>query len=429
MRNQSPEESRVFVSLPSRSIVRTILGSVSFTALILSASFDINRSATGTFDAPSVAPGYEATDGDPVDLWTGLYVRNTVDLALGDTLPIVFSRTYRTRDKRPRAFGVGTNHSYGSFLVGDAPAITYIDLILPDGARVHYKRISGGFGHRGAEFEHTSSNGEYVNSRLFWNGNGWTIRVRDGGTYTYPDCPPSLNKACTVSGYRDSKGHEIRMQHDTRMNLIRLETEHGLAIDLTYNDHDQIILARSNAGQEVRYRYDARQRLVGVTNADGSPTTYSYDDRDRMTQVEEPDLTVRNTYDTDERVRTNEVLGPIPNRRGNAMRRLDLFTFNYAVNGGRVTATQVDRMDGRRVVTFNDDGYPVTDTFEAAHGNRRGVAYDRGGRTNSVRRLTAWCSGSSRRRVAVEASLDSEASIDRIERQLHAACEKALKGH
>jgi YD repeat-containing protein len=250
-------------------------------------------------------------------------------------------------------------------------------------------------------FEHTSTQTEYLNSRLFWNGNGWTIRLQDGGTYTYPECPPSLNKACTVSRYRDSNGHEIRMRHDTRMNLIRLETEHGLAIDLTYEDNDQIVLAQTNAGQQVRYRYDARQRLVEVTNADRSLTTYWYDNRDRMTQVEEPDFTVRNTYDTNERVRTNDVLEPIPNRRGNAMRRLDLFTFNDAVNGGRVTATQVDRMDGRRVVTCNDDGYPVTDTFEAAHGNRRGVAYDRGGRTNSVRRLIAWCSGSSLRRVAV----------------------------
>jgi YD repeat-containing protein len=415
------------VGLPSRRIVPTPFGRVLFTILILSASFDIGRSATGVFKAPSTAPGYQATDGDPVDLWTGLYVRKTVDLALGDTLPIVFSRTYRTRDARPRAFGVGTNHSYGSFLVGDAPAITYIDLILPDGARVHYKRISGGSGHRGAVFEHSSSNGEYLNSRLFWNGNGWTIRLRDGGSSTYPDCPPSLNKACTVSGYQDSRGHEIRMKHDTRMNLVHLETEHGLAIDLTYDDHDQIILARSNAGQEVRYRYDARQRLVGVTNADRSATTYSYDNRDRMTQVEEPELTVRNTYDAGERVRTNELLEPIPNGRGKAMRRLDLFTFSYAVNGDRVTAAQVNRTDGRRVVTFNDDGYPVTDTFEAAHGGKRGAAYERRGRTNSVRRLAVWCSGSSGRRVVIEAPLDSEASIDRIEQQLQASCEKALK--
>src|SRR5512138_1685173 len=58
---------------------------------------------TGHTDLPA---GGTARDGDPVDLGTGLYVRTHVDLALRDTVPIIFSRTYRNQDDRSRPFGV-----------------------------------------------------------------------------------------------------------------------------------------------------------------------------------------------------------------------------------------------------------------------------------------------------------------------------------
>src|SRR5688572_14128662 len=100
----------------------------------------------------ALPPGVPEVDGDPIHLGTGLYVRTSVDLALFDTVPVVFSRTYRNADRRSRPFGIGTNHSYGSFLVGDAPALTWIDLILPDGGRIHYTRTSGGAGMSNAVF-------------------------------------------------------------------------------------------------------------------------------------------------------------------------------------------------------------------------------------------------------------------------------------
>ncbi len=113
--------SRVFVSLRT-IIVRTTVGGAVITVMVLSLSVNLRQAAREGFSAPSISPRYQATDGDPVDLSTGLYVRKTIDLALGDAVPIVFSRTYRTRDSRPRPFGVGTNHSYGSFLRSSAAA-------------------------------------------------------------------------------------------------------------------------------------------------------------------------------------------------------------------------------------------------------------------------------------------------------------------
>ena len=50
--------------------------------------------------------------GEPVNLVTGLFVLTKTDLVLPDVLPITLTRTYRTRDTRSRAFGVGATHPY-----------------------------------------------------------------------------------------------------------------------------------------------------------------------------------------------------------------------------------------------------------------------------------------------------------------------------
>src|SRR2546427_5031069 len=84
--------------------------------------------------------------GEPVDLSTGLFTMNKTDLFLSDVIPIQLTRTYRTRDTISRAFGIGASHSYDMFLVGDTNPYTFMDLILPNGARIHYDRISPGTG-------------------------------------------------------------------------------------------------------------------------------------------------------------------------------------------------------------------------------------------------------------------------------------------
>jgi hypothetical protein len=56
------------------------------------------------------------TDGDPVDLTTGLFTLDSTDLYLPDVIPVAVTRTYRQRDTIVRPFGVGTTHPYAMFL-------------------------------------------------------------------------------------------------------------------------------------------------------------------------------------------------------------------------------------------------------------------------------------------------------------------------
>ena len=79
--------------------------------------------------------------GDPVQLSSGLFVYNKTDLVLPNVIPISLTRTYRPNDSWSRPFGIRATHPYEMFLGGDGNnygTTAYIDLILPDGTRIHF---------------------------------------------------------------------------------------------------------------------------------------------------------------------------------------------------------------------------------------------------------------------------------------------------
>jgi YD repeat-containing protein len=247
--------------------------------------------------------------------------------------------------------------------------------------------------------------------------------LRDGASYTYPACPPSLKKGCTMSSYRDKDGNQLRLRHDARMNLVRIETQNGLAIDLTYDARDRIVLARSSYGQQVEYHYDPRGRLVEVVNAEVTAATYAYDARHQMVELNEPGVSVTNTYDDEGRCVTNDVRIETRDRLGRTQSQRSLFTFAYTVNAaGRITATEVARPTSRRKVTFNEQGYRLTETVTETKTGESGTAFDRADGSNVVQRLTVWC-GPRNRPVKVEAAIDADASMESIRRQLQDTCE------
>lgn len=368
-------------------------------ALLLAAlQFPAATPATGTGqETPSAAtaprqPGSHESDGDPVHLGTGLLLRTNIDLALVDTVPVVFSRTYRNRDERSRAFGVGTSHSYSLFPAAEPSDPTWMVLVLPDGAQVRYTRTSPGRELQGAVYTHTTSPSEFLNSTLRLDGDVWTATLQDGSLYTFPECPPTLNKACSMSGYRDPQGHWLRFRHDANWNMVRIETESGQWIALDYDDRDRIVRARSSLDQQVHYGYDARGRLVRVVSADGSISTYSYDDRDQMITANEPGVRVENEYDAEGRCVRQQVRIEDRQPDGTITDRHQEFRFSYTTDkSGRIVAAEVDRpgLQHRRV-TYNASGYVTSDSL-AQGGATSKAAYERHGETQLLQRVTVSC--------------------------------------
>jgi hypothetical protein len=59
-----------------------------------------------------------ATDADPVDLFTGLNIRDRDDIVVPGEPKIELHRAFGSRWSFSRAFGIGTSHSYDVFLAG-----------------------------------------------------------------------------------------------------------------------------------------------------------------------------------------------------------------------------------------------------------------------------------------------------------------------
>jgi hypothetical protein len=202
-------------------------------------------------------PGSCSQAGDPVDCSTGPFLNTETDLRLADLLPIDFGRTYRNNDTLSRAFGLGSSSSYDLFLWSSNP-YQEVDLILPDGGRVHYKRISPGTSYDDAVFEHTSTPTAFYKSRITWAGafNGWSLRLKDGTVLAFEQYR-SLRAIIDRYGNRTT----IDRTREGRGPISQITSPSGRWISLTSDSAGRVTQARDNLGRTVTYRYDSAGRL------------------------------------------------------------------------------------------------------------------------------------------------------------------------
>ena len=260
-----------------------------------------------------VAGGKELT-ADPVDLATGQFVYTKTDLALPDILPIALTRTYIANDSRSRSFGIGSMDSYDMLMVGNINPWTYQELVLPDGARIRFDRITSGTQYPDAIYIHTSSNGPFYGARITRNvGLGWTMTLKDGTKYDLPEAMGQTDPFCqAIIGITDRYGNHITLDRDsatagpvpTHCQLLKITSSNGRSITLTHDTQGRITQATDNIGRNVLYTYDTAGRLSTVTDANGGVTTYTYDDQNRMLTIKDARNIVylTNQYDSAGRV-------------------------------------------------------------------------------------------------------------------------------
>nr|BFE73298.1 hypothetical protein GCM10020092_065990 [Actinoplanes digitatis] len=246
--------------------------------------------------AMTVVPGYNpppkfpstgggARSGDPVDLATGLMVDQTTDLEIDDVVPLKLTRTYQQGDPETRAFGIGMNFNYNLYPWSSA-MLEYreADLILVDGARVHFRRISPGSGNASYEsaiFLADPTPTEYHGATLAWNGNGWDVTLVDGTVIQIGDEAP-------LQAIRDKYGNTTTITRApmppdangtvrSSGRITQITSPNGKWIKLTYDAQQRVTRAEDNSGRGVDYTYTADGYLWTVTNPAGGVTTYTWE--------------------------------------------------------------------------------------------------------------------------------------------------------
>jgi YD repeat-containing protein len=270
---------------------------------------------------PASAPGIGGYAGgvvprsDPVDIATGQFSYTKTDLELPDVLPIALTRTYIANDSRSRSFGIGASDSYDILMVGDINPWTYQELVLPDGSRIRFDRVSSGTSFAGAVYVHTSSRGPFYGAVITRapSGIGWLLTLKDGTKYDLPEAMGQTDPYCqAIVGITDRFGNHIKLDRasatggsvPTHCQLTKITSSNGRSITLTRDTQGRITQATDNIGRNVLYTYDIAGRLSTVTDVNGGVTTYTYDDQNRMLTIKDARNIVylTNQYDSAGRV-------------------------------------------------------------------------------------------------------------------------------
>jgi RHS repeat-associated protein len=321
--------------------------------------------------------------GDPVDPQSGLFTSQTTDLYLPGPLPISLTRTYRQNDPNGRAFGLATNFTYGIFLHSENQ-YQEADLVMPDGAKVHYVRTSSGTGFVDAVFESASTPGPFYKSTIVWNGHGWNLTLKDGTVYVFGENAP-------LQAIRDRYGNQVTLTRTNGQsgNITQISATGGRWIKLTYDTSNRIIQAEDNAGRTVGYHYDANGRLDEVTDANGGLTRYAWGTCagtpppatcNQIRTITDPrnKVILTNEYDTNQRVKTQTLADGTSK-----------YTFAYTITKGKVTKTDITDPNGFvRSISFNADGWMSSETLAQGKTYAQTFTYNRQAGTGLLNYVT-----------------------------------------
>lgn len=358
-------------------------------------------------DLPAI---YEPLHKGGVDLATGLYIREDEDLVVRGTPPLVLRRTYLSRYRASREFGVGTTHNGEWYLIGDGERFQWAALILPDGARIRFERTSPGTSLANAMFEHRSSPTRFRGARLGWTGLNWALRLPNGTLHTFRACGADRTSVCSLTETRDWDGHVTEYRRDPSGRLLTIAAG-GRWIAFDYDDRGRITRAHASTNEEVWYDYDPAGRLVRVRSADGAVRRYGYTDRDEMSAIVDPGILIENTYDADGRVIRQ--LDRFPGDAGPL-----IWDFAYTVRNGAVVATESRRSDGGwRRFTFDPQGYFIAQEWRWRDLAETALRYARDPVSKAITDVTVECLDRTGR-LARHSSLVRPGELDRIEADL-----------
>jgi len=261
--------------------------------------------------APPIGRGNPTECCDPVDLSTGQFIYTKTDMAVADVVPINFTRTYISNDIQSRAFGLGATDNYDIFFIGFADPFSFQELILPDGQRIRFDRVSPGTDANSAVYAAIAVPGEFYGAVLAFNSDpslpgAWTLSLKNGTVMSFPLLSSTASIFCQgVLQIKDRYGNITKIDRDPNTCVLqRVTSPNGRYLTFTNDAQSRITQLTDNIGRTVSYTYDSTGNLATVTDANGGVTSYIYDSHHRMLTVKDPlgIVYLTNQYDLSGRV-------------------------------------------------------------------------------------------------------------------------------
>jgi RHS repeat-associated protein len=174
----------------------------------------------------------------------------------------------------------------------------YVDLILADGARIHFVAVGSAPPYQtylnssaGSPWYGATISAAPINPNNYNLPGVWQIQAKDGTIYSFPGSEGLDNPGCqALVGITDRHGNQVTITRNTDANctIAQITSPSGRYIQFTYDSSLRVKTATDNIGRQVQYTYDASGRLYQVTDANSGLWTYNYDTLNRMTTIEDP---------------------------------------------------------------------------------------------------------------------------------------------
>lgn len=235
--------------------------------------------------------------GDPISLWTGYFEYKNTDVWLADAVPVELTRHYYSGHGLPAPFGIGTTHTYESYLAASSMTLEKITLIQGDGVQIPFERTAPGIGFflASASFANRTTPGPFLDATLVYEPPAWVLRRTDGRVLRF-----SATTKSRMTSIEEPDGRRTLLLRDAEERLVEIRSPGGRRLFLTYDwPNDRIVMAVDDERRIVRYQYDEGGRLSQVINACGGATEYAYDAQHHLLTRKDARGIVfnRNTYD------------------------------------------------------------------------------------------------------------------------------------
>ena len=198
--------------------------------------------------------------GEPVNIITGNFYSNIVDLVIPDRgMALEVVRYYNSQDSRPSILGKGWRHNYDSSLSLDETTGN-VKVVYPDGHTIIFARVSGGN-------EYTAP--KPIFDKLTANADGtYTLVLLNKLTYKY-----GTNRK--LSSISDTNGNMITLQYDVDGLLDSVTGAGGKILDFSF-ENGELKTITDPAGRTIIYTYDTDNNLIRVKGTGGGTTQYEY---------------------------------------------------------------------------------------------------------------------------------------------------------
>ena len=212
------------------------------------------------------------SDGDPVNLATGLFTMSKTDMTLPGRASIALTRSYQTNGIATGPFGQGTTHGLqiGLLIQGNQRIVR-----MGDNRRFALTLQTDG--------TYRNTTDTILQGAVLTEPSGVpTLRWRDGTRWVFGTSINLLTRALTQT--IDRNGNIITNTW-SGANITAITGPDGRQLLLDYDGAGRVTRISDPIGRTVQYAYAGQGNLATVTDPEGGTTRYEYDSLNRMTRI------------------------------------------------------------------------------------------------------------------------------------------------